>query len=90
MGTPNVTLPVSVASTKEVDVVPIWRYANCYAQAMEIVAATKGDKSLPQLERMITHRFSGIDNVREALQTACLGHDSGGKMVVKVVLTNDV
>ena len=90
MGTPNLTLPVSVASAKEVDIVPTWRYADAYPSALEVLAASKKDKLMPQLADMITHRFSGVDRVPEALQTASQTKDQDGRMVVKVVLNSDV
>ena len=56
---------------------------------MKIVAATKSDPSMPQLAKMITHRFNGIEQVANALQTAGLGIDAEGLPVVKVVVNND-
>ena len=90
MGTPNLTLPISIASSREIDIVPTWRYANSYEPALAIVAAAKEDKTMPQLLSMITHRFSGVENVPAALQTAGLAKDEAGRMVVKVVVENTV
>ena len=89
MGTPNLTLPVSDASAREIDIVPTWRYANSYRPALKIVAASKSDQSLPQLADMITHRFNGVERVADALDTAGSSKDEEGRPVVKVVVNND-
>ena len=90
MGTPNLTFPISVASAREVDIVPTWRYANAYPSAVEMLIASKNDKSKPQLAEMITHRFNGVDRVPEALQLAGQSKDQDGRMVIKVVVNNYV
>lgn len=89
MGTPNIVLPVSNASAREVDIIPTWRYANCYSKALEIVSDTKrAGSKLPQLSSIITHRFQGFEEVPKALQTACMAKDPEGQMVIKVVVEN--
>lgn len=86
MGTPNVTIPLSEASAREIDLIPVWRYANCYGQALELADANRRSASAAQLAKMITHRFEGLENVPAALQTACLAADGQGRMVLKVVV----
>ena len=88
MGTPNITLPITEESAREIDIIPTWRYANCYTPALEIIQASKQNTSLPELADLITHRFKGIDSVPIALQAAGLSKDSARRMVVKVVFNN--
>ncbi|KAK5693814.1 hypothetical protein LTR17_025017 [Elasticomyces elasticus] len=86
MGTPNLLLPLSEASAREIDIVPTWRYADCYATAAEIILESKGGGSLPDLSQLITHRFEGLEQVPTAMRTACTTQDADGAMVVKVAL----
>jgi hypothetical protein len=39
MGTLIHTLPIAEASSREIDITPTWRYANCYPQSIEIMEA---------------------------------------------------
>lgn len=87
MGTPNHLLPISDASAREIDIVPTWRYADCYPRAMEVMQKSQGGKSA--LSGLITHRFNGLDSVPVAMQTACRPEDEEGEMVVKVVVNFD-
>lgn len=86
MGTPNHLLPVSEASAREVDIVPVWRYANCYPRAIEIMQRSRDDESVPDIRQMLTHRFRGLENVPAALECACKSQDESGNMVIKVVV----
>ena len=90
MGTPNLIMPISDASAREVDIVPTWRYANCYPQSLQLLEASHKHSLLPQVAKLITHRFEGIEKVPSALRTACLSKDDGGNMVVKVAVVNSV
>ncbi|KAK3716302.1 hypothetical protein LTR37_006452 [Vermiconidia calcicola] len=88
MGTPNVTMPLSEASARELDLIPVWRYANCYPQALELADATRNSASATRLAKLITHRYEGLEHVPTALQTACFPADGNGQMVLKVVVSN--
>ena len=88
MGTPNVVLPISEASAREIDLVPTWRYAGCYPEALHILEAYRENPALPGLAKLITHRFEGIDSVPAALRTACSSVDAEQNMVLKVAVTN--
>jgi L-iditol 2-dehydrogenase len=46
----------------------------------------KRNPSLPQVSKMITHRFTGLQQVPDALKMACRPHDDKGDMVIKVAL----
>ena len=86
MGTPNHTLPISEASAREIDLVPTWRYVNCYPKAIEIMQASTEDKSLPDVRKLITHSFKGLDAVSDAFKTAGMPRAQDGRLVVKVVV----
>lgn len=87
MGTPNHTLPISEASAREIDLIPTWRYSDCYAEAIELMslARAKGAR-IPDITKLVTHRFVGLDNVPQAFQTARTTRDESGKLVIKVAL----
>lgn len=86
MGTPNHLLPISDAIAREVDIVPVWRYADCYPRAIQIMQQSKNDESVPSISKMLTHRFSGLESVSKALECACRSEDDAGNMVIKVVV----
>ncbi|THY85316.1 alcohol dehydrogenase [Aureobasidium pullulans] len=86
MGTPNLLLPISDASAREVDIIAVWRYANCYPEAIDIMGKSKSDPMMPDIGQMITHRFHGLENVHQALTCASKSRDEDGNMVIKVVV----
>ncbi|THX66022.1 alcohol dehydrogenase [Aureobasidium pullulans] len=86
MGTPNHLLPISDASAREVDIIAVWRYANCYPEAIDIMEKSKSDPMMPDIGQMITHRFHGLENVHQALTCASKSRDEDGNMVIKVVV----
>lgn len=88
MGTPIQTLPVSAAALREVDLVGVWRYANCYSRGLEIMERCIRDKSMPNLRGLVTHSFNGLSTVPEAFSMAGRTSDNTGALVVKVVVKN--
>ncbi|KAG6366247.1 hypothetical protein INS49_000423 [Diaporthe citri] len=89
MGTPIQTLPMSVAHLREVDILGIFRYANTYATGIRLLCAQKrggGAFALPSLDNMVTHRFKGLENARQAFELAGRTVDDEGRMVLKVVI----
>lgn len=94
MGTPIQTLPMSVAHLREVDILGIFRYANTYATGIRLLCASKqgggGGKDarggLPSLDNMVTHRFKGLHNARDAFELASRTVDDEGRLVLKVVI----
>ncbi|PVH78292.1 alcohol dehydrogenase [Cadophora sp. DSE1049] len=91
MGVPNHTLPVSELSVREINLVSTWRYAGVYPRAIEVAKASvtgmpiEGN-SLPDMSKMITHRFKGLDLVQGAMEMAGKTKDADGKLVVKTVV----
>lgn len=84
MGTPVQTLPVAAASLREVDLVGVFRYAHTYPGAIELLASR--DPLLPDLTKLITQRYSGIDNIHKAFDMAARVKDDEGKLVLKVMI----
>ncbi|KAK0725749.1 chaperonin 10-like protein [Lasiosphaeris hirsuta] len=84
MGNPVQTLPISAASLREVDLVGVFRYANTYSRVIELMAS--GDPLLPDLTKLITQRFSGMEGIRSAFDMAARVKDDEGKLVLKVMV----
>jgi L-iditol 2-dehydrogenase len=84
MGNPIQTLPVSAASLREVDLVGVFRYANTYPRAIDLLAS--GNPALPKLEKLITQRFAGMDNIPKAFEMAAKVRDDEGRLVLKVMV----
>lgn len=91
MGIPNHTLPISDLTAREIDLVSTWRYADAYPRAIEIAKASVTGVSvdgntLPDVSKMISHRFQGLDKVQDALELAGKTRDADGNIVVKTVV----
>ncbi|CAM1510977.1 Fc.00g084900.m01.CDS01 [Cosmosporella sp. VM-42] len=91
LGVPNHTIPISEATTREIALIPTWRYAHTYPKAIEIAAASVSGKplgggKLPDVRKLITHRHHGLDSVVEAFNSAGKTKDSDGALVVKTVI----
>ncbi|KPM36229.1 hypothetical protein AK830_g10334 [Neonectria ditissima] len=89
MGTPIQTLPLSVAHLREIDILGIFRYANTYATGIRLLCSQARNGpgfSLPSLDRMVTHRFKGLDKAQGAFELATCTSDDDGNLVIKVVI----
>ena len=84
MGNPVQTLPISTAAHREVDILGTFRYANTYPEAIGLVSGH--NPLLPDLEKLITHRFRGLNEVESAFMMAARTSDADGKLVLKVVV----
>jgi L-iditol 2-dehydrogenase len=84
MGTPIQTLPISDAALREVNLVGVFRYAGEYPEAVEILSSK--NPKYPDFSQLITHRFSGLDQIDNAFNTASLPNDTEGKVVLKVAI----
>ncbi|KAK6856557.1 hypothetical protein PG995_006744 [Apiospora arundinis] len=85
MGTPIQTLPISAAALREVDLVGVFRYANNYPEVINMLSAKNA--SLPNVEKLVTQRFEGLDKIPEAFDMAGKVKDGNGNLVLKVVVT---
>lgn len=77
MGESEKTLPLVSVAAREVDIRGIFRYANCYPKAIELVASGKVN-----VKPLITHRFK-IEETVEAFQTAKTGSGGAIKVMIK-------
>jgi len=82
MGTPHMFLPFSVAAFAEKDIIGVFRYAHDYPKAISLMESGR----VPNLKKIITHKFSGLSKVVDALEMAAKTRDQDGKLVVKVVV----
>ncbi|KAL4996676.1 alcohol dehydrogenase [Aspergillus recurvatus] len=86
MGTAIQTWPVAELTGREINVVSVWRYVNCYPRAIEIMNDVKLDALKPDVTILITHRFSGLDSIPHAYDTASKTRDAESKLVIKAVV----
>lgn len=84
MGTPVQNLPIGAASLREVDLIGVFRYANCYPVGISLME----QGMVPVLDKFITHRVHGLDNVETAFQLAGKSVDENGNLIIKVAVTN--
>jgi L-iditol 2-dehydrogenase len=87
MGTPVQTLPLGAAALREVDIIGVFRYANCYPAAIALFASGKLEGIA---EGLVTHRVRLADGekaFRLAANAAKEGEDEG-RIAVKVVVTS--
>jgi L-iditol 2-dehydrogenase len=84
MGHPVQTLPLAAAALREVDIVGVFRYANTYAESIEIVQQSMN--SGPDLTKLVTHRYKGLEDAPKAFDMAGKTKDEDGKLVLKVVI----
>ncbi|CAJ2503186.1 Uu.00g105800.m01.CDS01 [Anthostomella pinea] len=85
MGTPIQTLPMSAAALREIDIRGVFRYASTYQYGLELLA-DREKSGLPDISKLATHRFGGLDRVVDAFQMAGKPVDDEGKLVLKVVI----
>lgn len=84
MGNPIQTLPVSAAALREVDLVGVFRYANTYREVIELLSSQ--NSLLPPVEKLITQRYEGLDNIPQAFDMAAKVKDDKGNLVLKVMV----
>ncbi len=84
MGTPTQTLPLCAAALREVDIIGVFRYANCYPAAIALFASGKLDGVA---EALVTHRVPLADG-EKAFKLA--GNQAGPEegVAVKVLITS--
>ncbi|KAI1295173.1 alcohol dehydrogenase GroES-like domain-containing protein [Xylaria venustula] len=84
MGTPIQTIPISAASLKEVDLVGVFRYANTYPAAIELLSGKS--TILPDVSKLVTQRYSGLASIPAAFDMAGKVKDEKGNLVLKVMV----
>ncbi|KAI1452337.1 sorbitol dehydrogenase [Annulohypoxylon moriforme] len=86
MGVPIQTLPLSAAALREVSLIGVWRYANCYPRGLQIMSALDQGASIPDVRKLITHRYKGLESASEAFGMAARTKDDDGALIIKVVI----
>ena len=84
MGNPIQTLPLSAAALREVDLCGVFRYADTYDEGISMIS--KSQSSMLDLEKLVTHRYHGLDNAQKAFEMAGRTIDDEGRLVLKVVV----
>ncbi|KAH8171497.1 alcohol dehydrogenase groES-like domain-containing protein [Sarocladium implicatum] len=84
MGNPILTLQMSAAALREVDILGVFRYANTYPDAIKMLSDP--DSGLPDLRKLITHRYRGMDKITDAFARAAQVKDEEGNLVLKVLV----
>lgn len=85
MGNPVMTLPISAAALREVDIKGGFRYANSYPLGIELLASGRLDPVA--IESLVTNSFEGLKSVEDAFTMAGRQKDDDGNIVVKVEVT---
>ncbi|XP_077870277.1 sorbitol dehydrogenase-like [Saccoglossus kowalevskii] len=78
LGPSDVTLPIVNAAVREVDIIGILRYANCFPTALAMIASGKVD-----VKPLVTHRFTLAKSL-DAFETARTGAGGAIKVMIKV------
>jgi L-iditol 2-dehydrogenase len=86
MGTATQTWPISELTGREIDMIAVWRYADCYPRAIEIMESMAREGLVPDARKLITHRFTGLESIPEAYTTAAKTKDEKGDLVIKTVV----
>ena len=84
MGTPVQTLPISATALREVGIVEIFRYANTYLEAIEMLVSFEHD--LPTSSKLITHRLSCLDGAEAVSKMASRPQDENSSLILKVLV----
>lgn len=84
MGKPVITLPVFDALVREVDVRGIFRYANCYPTALELIASGKVN-----VKPLITHRFK-LEQSHQAFEATGAGNSNAIKVMISCEKSWDI
>ncbi len=83
MGTANLLLPTGPAMLREVDLHGVFRYANCYPDALALL----GSGQLGDVSKMVTQRYP-LKDANVAFEDLKRGRDKDGNTVVKVMIGN--
>ncbi|KKA28503.1 hypothetical protein TD95_002885 [Thielaviopsis punctulata] len=78
---------LAAASTREVDLLGVFRYAGTYPAAIDFLS--NPPPKTPDLAKLITHKFHGLEQVPAAFAQAERGIDSEGRPVIKVMVVQD-
>lgn len=92
MGHPTMTLPMDAAALREVDLVGVFRYANMFPQAIELLSNSPVMASLhngkPIVQAILSHTFP-LARADQAFETMKAGKSADGKGVMKVMVVDE-
>lgn len=77
IGPIEVKVPTVIASTREVDIVGVFRYVNCYPAAISMISSGKVN-----VKPLITHRFHITDSL-DAFEASRTARDGAIKVMIK-------
>jgi L-iditol 2-dehydrogenase len=83
MGTPNLTLPTGPSLLREVDLLGVFRYANCYPDAIALL----GSGRLGDVSKMFTQTYP-LERASEAFEAMRAGRDKDGNPVIKPCISS--
>ncbi|RJE25124.1 Dehydrogenase [Aspergillus sclerotialis] len=86
MGTPIQCWHIAEITGREIDIVSVWRYAHCYPRAIEVMEGVRRHEIGLDLTKLITHRFSGIESIPAAYETASSVRDETSNLIIKAVV----
>lgn len=75
-GTGDSSIPLNTARRKEVDIRGVFRYANCYPIALNLVASGKVD-----VKPLVTHRYT-LEDSHKAFETAGNNNEGAVKVII--------
>ncbi|KAF2666755.1 GroES-like protein [Microthyrium microscopicum] len=84
MGSPNQHIPITEVGMREVDLIGVFRYANAYPKAVELISSPCGDG--PNFGSLITHRTRGFGEIDKAFELATKPVDNNNNLVLKVLI----
>merc|ERR1712029_383464 len=77
IGPTEVKVPTVIASTREVDIVGVFRYVNCYPAAISMISSGKIN-----VKPLVTNRFHITDSV-DAFEASRTARDGAIKVMIK-------
>lgn len=86
MGNPNHLLPLSEAGAREIDLMPTWRYADCYDESIRVMNMVAQATFKPDIRLLITHRFTSLESVPEAFAAALQPERFIDNLLIKAVI----
>ncbi|OAA63497.1 sorbitol dehydrogenase [Niveomyces insectorum RCEF 264] len=85
MGQPAQLVPIGAASSREVDIVGVFRYATDYPEAIRLLRDADAEQ-LAHFNKIISHSVQGLDNAAKAFERASKPYDDEGRLVLKVMI----
>jgi L-iditol 2-dehydrogenase len=82
MGANVVYMPLAAAAFREVDILGVFRYANTYKAAIELM----GSGALKGVDKLVTHRYK-LDQCADAFSLVARGRDEKGNLVIKAMVS---